>query len=186
MPESLSLLNPGRILRIDVISTRRRSPAPAHLLLAALLPVLSVMTGLVACTSSTALPTATPEPTVGSQLPTLIIGGVLFPERLSAGELFSVTSDSGGAGLPQFTPTIGDHLRSIVRYDTQLVSETSDGVFTVSAWNANTTGASWDVRANVPGQYAVEVFVTGEIGIITQAGPHFFTGGTLSYILDVE
>lgn len=127
----------------------------------------------VACGSTEPTPTVAPIPTQPGQLPVLEITASVSPQELRVGEDFTVTTDAGGSGIPQYTLSIDRRLNVVTRYDGTLVSSTEDARFEFVGWAAGDNSATWTFRALEAGDYEITLFVSGEVGV-TPTGPFSF------------
>ena len=165
--------------------------------LRAALPLLALMalfTLAAACASpaqpagsptSAAQPTPTTEPIPVTTLPELTLQASITPPVISVGDTFEVSTDSGGAGLAQYTLMIDGVTVCRVQHDGTLVTQTTASETQVVAWSAGSNSAKWTVRALTPGKYVIGIFVTGEAPLAS-GGPYYLTHGTQELRLTVE
>lgn len=145
---------------------------------------LAILLVIFGCSSESSLPTLVPSPTPSQPFPAVEITVSLDPTEVRVGDEFTVTTDAGGSGIPQYTLTLGGDLIAVTRYDGTLVADTPNDQFELSGWIAGPNEATWTVRALAAGEFEVRVFVSGEVGI-TPMGPFSFTSDSESFQLTV-
>lgn len=143
----------------------------------------ATVTATPAAATATASASAAPEPTTAA-FRTLTLQASLTPPVVAAGSTFEVRTDNGGSGLPQYTLSIDGNSFSTVRYDGTLVWDTPLDNVKVMEWQAGPNYAKWVLQAVSPGNYMINIYVTGEVGA-SSGGPYYFTHGAQKFQLTV-
>ena len=106
------------------------------------------------------------------------------PLQVPTGGVIEVTTDAGGSGIPQYKLWIENSPVSTLRYDGTTVSETPVEGMVITGSSADSSGATWSIQVDVPGQFAFKVSVDGEIRAGTD-GPYLFAYGEETFTVTV-
>lgn len=115
----------------------------------------------------------------------LDINARVEPSSAAASGAIEVITDAGGSGIPQYTLWIANSPVSTLRYDGTLIGETAIEGMEITEWSADSSGASWSIKAGIAGDIPVKVSVNGEVRASLE-GPFMFAYGEKTFTITVD